>query len=117
MILRTLTLSTAFLILATHPGAAQSGLLRPASSSLFRVAPVSAPSDTLQLPRTYARRGALIVGIPSAIFGAAAGIGLCHLNDSAQQKDCTLSALGFGAFFGGIGALTGALIGGQFERH
>jgi hypothetical protein len=71
----------------------------------------------LHLPRTYAKTGALIVGIPSAIFGAAAGIGLCHLNDSAQKKGCTLSALGFGAFLGGIGALTGALIGGQFERN
>ncbi|MBW8772055.1 MAG: hypothetical protein JF590_01980, partial [Gemmatimonadetes bacterium] len=107
----------AFLFLSARAGAAEPRLPRPASSALFRQPPPGASSDTLHLPRTYARRGALIVGIPSAIFGAAAGIGLCHLNDSAQQKDCTLSALGFGAFLGGIGALTGALIGGQFERH
>jgi hypothetical protein len=39
------------------------------------------------------------------------------MDDSAGSKNCTLPALGFGALFGGLGAITGALIGGQFERH
>ena len=77
----------------------------------------SSASDTLHLPKTYARTGALIVGIPSAIFGGALGIGLCHFSDTRGGKNCTLPALGMAAFFGGLGAVTSALIGGQVERH
>lgn len=117
MILRAFICSAALLILTTRPGAAQSGFLRPASSSLFRPAPVGIASDTLHLPKTYAKQGALIVGIPSAIFGGALGIGLCHFNETPGEKNCILPALGFAAFVGGLGALTGALIGGQFERR
>ena len=117
MILRTLICSAALATAGAVPGAAQVSLLRPAPSALFRAPAAGPASDTLHLPRTYAKVGALIVGIPSAIFGGALGIGLCHFSDTPGGKNCTLPALGMAAFFGGLGAVTGALIGGQFERH
>ena len=117
MILRTLIVSVALATIGAVSRVAQVSRLRPAPSALFR-APMATPaSDTLHLPRTYAKTGALIVGIPSAIFGGALGIGLCHLSDAPGGKNCTLPALGTAAFIGGLGAITGALIGGQFERH
>jgi hypothetical protein len=73
-------------------------------------------TDTLHLPRTYWKEGALMVGIPSAIFGAALGSGMCGMDDSVG-KDCTLSGLAFGAVLGGVGAITGTLIGGQIGKH
>jgi hypothetical protein len=116
MDLRTPTLSVAFATLAALPLAAQSASLRPAASSLFRSSEAAAPTDTLHLPRTYWKEGALIVGIPSAIFGAALGSGMCGMEESIG-KNCTLSGLAFGAVLGGVGAITGALIGGQIEKH
>ena len=117
MILRNLVLSVAALTLIARAGAAQTAPIRPASSALFRPAAVVARSDTLHLPKTYWKEGALIVGIPSAIFGGALGIGLCHYSETPGEKNCILPALGLAAFMGGLGAITGALIGGQFERE
>ncbi len=117
MILRTLIVSVALATSGAVPGAAQVSLPRPAPSSLFRAPMTSPATDTLHLPRTYWKEGALIVGIPSAIFGGALGIGLCHFSDTPGGKNCTLPALGMAAFIGGLGAITGALIGGQFDRH
>jgi len=71
VILRNLVLSAAALTFVVRPGAAQTAQLRPVSFVLFRPPAVAAPSDTLHLPKTYWKEGALIVGIPSAIFGGA----------------------------------------------
>lgn len=118
MNMRNVILSGALTTLIPAPAIAQRPLVRPSASLLFRPTEATgAPADTLNVSRTYWKEGALIVGIPSAIFGGALGSGLCGMDESSSGKNCALSALAFGVVLGGVGAITGALIGGQFERH
>jgi len=94
--------------------AAQQPAYHPSASVLF-TPPTSAP-PAAEPTETYWKTGALVVGIPSAVFGGAVGVGLCGLNDSAGRKSCVGPALGMGLLFGVIGGTVGALIGGQFHK-
>jgi len=91
---------------------AQVASFRPRPSILFRPpAPAPSPSDTLNLPRTYAMEGALIGGIPGLLLGAAVGRGICEAGE-----ECTASTIS-GALTGAVVfGITGALIGGSIER-
>ncbi len=117
MTLRNLVLVAALATLLPAAASAQQPRVRPSASVLFRPAPVAAASDTLHLPRTYWKEGALIVGIPSALFGGAVGVGLCGLNESGNDSSCVGAPIGMAIFFGALGAITGALIGGQFNKQ
>jgi len=107
-------------LLFTVPGTAmaQASHMRPAPSPLFRAAPPQgASADTLNLPKTYAKEGALIGGIPMLVIGGVVGRGLCGMDESSDPPNCALAAVG-GALVGAtIGAITGALIGGSIERE
>ena len=94
---------------------AQTSAYHPSASLLF-TRPASAASEGASPPATYWKTGALVVGIPSAILGAAVGTGLCGLNDSAGRKSCVAPAVGTAVLFGIMGGAVGALIGGQFHK-
>ena len=115
MTCRILLVAACAVVLGTSSLAAQQSALRPRPSSLF-VPPV-VPTDSVPSHETYWKTGALVGGIPSAIFGGALGLGLCGMDDSAGGgSSCAGAAIGMGLLLGGIGAITGALIGGQFEK-
>jgi len=113
----------AFALLAgaaiARPLAGQASAFRPHPSPLYSVALTEAAlpaADTLNLPKTYWKEGALMVGIPTAMLGAYGGYGLCGMDESSDPPNCALAAVG-GALVGGlIGATTGALIGGLFLK-
>ncbi|HEX7919084.1 MAG TPA: hypothetical protein VF454_06740 [Gemmatimonadales bacterium] len=102
------------LVLGSSSLAAQQAALRPRPSSLF--VPPGAVADTTQLAPTYWKEGALIGGIPMAILGAIAGHDLCEWSDGTGNDDCILATVGTAALSGGVGAIVGALIGGQFHK-
>jgi hypothetical protein len=91
---------------------AQTAAFRPHTSILFApLALTPGPSDTLNLPKTYAREGALIGGIPGLLLGAVAGRMVCQAGE-----DCTSSTIS-GALTGAVVfGITGALIGGAIEK-
>jgi hypothetical protein len=107
-------LAVAALVPAT--ARAQVAAFRPRPSSLFAPPPAALPAaDTLDLPSTYWREGALIAGIPGFFFGGYAGNGLCGMDESGES-DCTLAMLG-GAVMGAVVfGVTGAMIGGMIEK-
>src|SRR6478735_4331678 len=77
---------------------AQTAAFRPHTSILFRPpVPAARAADTLNLPKTHAREGALIGGSLGLLLGAAVGRGICEAGE-----ECTSSTIG--------GALTGAMV-------
>lgn len=102
------------LVLGSSSLAAQQSALRPRPSSLF--VPPAVAADSVKLAPTYWREGALIGGIPMAILGGIAGHDLCEWADDAGNDDCMLATVGTAVLSGGVGAIVGALIGGQFHK-
>ena len=118
MILRSLALSVAFMMVGNRPGAAQAIALRPAASPLFRAAPIDVPSDSLNLPKTYWKEGAVISGAVVGLLGYQFAHWGCTDTDSGGDgRNCDLKSMaGFAVGFL-AGAIPGALIGGQFKKH
>lgn len=112
---KTLAAVAALIAAGTSRLGAQQSAYHPAASVLF-VPPLATPVAETST-ETYWKTGALVVGIPSAVFGGAIGAGLCGLDDSAGHKSCAGPALGMAALFGIMGGTVGALIGGQFHKH
>ncbi|MEO6068230.1 MAG: hypothetical protein ABJB33_03565 [Gemmatimonadota bacterium] len=106
------------LVAALPPAAtAQTSPFRPSASVLFaRPAVNTAWADTLNLPRTYWIEGAVITGIPSAVFGGMLGYGFCGYDSGSAGENCVLQAIGGALLLGVAGAIPGALIGGLFEK-
>ena len=116
MILRTGTLLVAILLAAPAALAAQRPALRPRPSVLYSLPAAPAP-DTIGGPRTYWKEGALLGGIPLGIAGYLLFSGLCDQDDSAGGgRNCGAKGLGGAALGFLIGAVPGALIGGQFHK-
>ena len=91
---------------------AQTAAFRPHASVLFEP-PALTPdsSDTLNLPRTHAKEGALIGGGLGILLGAVSGQMICEAGEH-----CTSSTIG-GALTGAmVFGITGALIGGAIEK-
>ena len=118
----TLTAAIALAVLALPNGAlnAQAPIhtwVAPMSSSL-RVSALGgtlAKPDTLSLPRTRWKEGALIGG--AALGGLALVFSLmaCGDTDSVYENDQTFCVLGTTAVSALLGATIGALIGGQIR--
>ena len=106
------------LVAALPPAAtAQTSPFRASASVLFaRPAVNTAWADTLNLPRTYWIEGAVITGIPSAVFGGMLGSGFCGNDSGSAGENCVLKAISGALVFGIAGAIPGALIGGLFEK-
>lgn len=113
-VMRSLAFATCLLML---PAAlrGQRAAIAPAPSVLFQR--VELPTPASAPPATHWKEGALIGGIPFGIFGFLLLHGLCQSNDSAGEKNCTGAGLGGAAFGFLIGAIPGALIGGQIPEH
>ena len=92
---------------------AQARPLRPSPSTLFAPPPTAVRTDSVTIHPTYWKEGAFIGGGLGAAFGAWLGFEFCHYD---RNEECTLSVLAGGVLFGLIGAVPGALIGGQFEK-
>ncbi len=92
---------------------AQTAAFRPRPSILFQPpAPAPGPADTLNLPKTHAKEGALIGGSLGLLLGAAVGRGICEVGE-----ECTSSKIS-GALAGAMAfGITGALIGGAIEKQ
>jgi hypothetical protein len=116
VILRNLILIGALAALIPGGAAAQHLQLRPSASVLFRPGEVVARADTLHLPKTYWKEGALITGIPSAVFGGALAYGFCGYDSGGGKENCLPGVIGAAAFFGVIGAIPGAMIGALFDK-
>lgn len=101
------------LVLGASSLAAQRPALGPRPSSLFRV-PVVAPERTSPAP-TYWKTGAIVGGTIVGVTGAFVMNGLCHMDD-AEASGCGLAAVGGAALGFLIGAVPGALIGGQIHK-
>lgn len=117
MNLRNLFILGALIILVPRTAAAQAAQLRPAPSELFRPMSGSASPDTLNLPKTYWKEGAVMGGAIVGVQGARFGYWGCRDTDSGGTgKNCGLSSIG--GFVGGflLGAIPGMLIGGLFEK-
>lgn len=102
---------------ARVPGvAAQRAMPAPHASVLFSPAPETA-ADSTNVHPTYWKEGALLGGIPVGLAGYLLFRGLCDQDDTpGGGKNCGLAGLG-GAVLGFfIGAIPGALIGGQIEK-
>lgn len=95
---------------------AQRAMIAPRASVLFT--PASAPTEPAPVHPTYWKEGALLGGIPLGLAGYFLASGLCEQDDTAGGgKNCGLAGLG-GAVLGFfIGAIPGALIGGQIEKN
>ena len=117
MTLRNIVLVAALATLVPAEASAQHPLVRPSASVLFRPAPVAAASDSLHLPRTYWKEGALIGGIPAALFGLLyVGPEFCRFSEDPDYN-CTLGTLASGILLGATGAFVGLMIGGQFPKE
>ena len=115
MTCRILLMACCGALVLASPLAAQQASLRPHPSSLF-VAPATVAADSLHLPPTYWKEGALIGGVPMAVLGGLAFHGLCEWNDESGDANCAAAAAGGALFSGILGAIVGALIGGQFHK-
>lgn len=103
------------LVLGSSSLAAQQAALRPRPSSLF--IPPAVATDSVKLAPTYWKEGALLVGIPLGVLGAYATYGFCQDTDSGgTNEQCGLKAVAGFLIVGAIGAIPGALIGGQFHK-
>jgi hypothetical protein len=118
MKLTACSLSGLTLLLAPAVVEGQSSAFRPHASVLFEVAPpLPAAVDTLNLPKTYWKEGALIGGIPMLVFGGLAGRELCETSESADPPNCALATFGTALIFGAMGGVAGAMVGGLFEKE
>ena len=113
MILRILVVAVCSLGAGSSSLAAQQASLRPRPSSLFAMP--AAGSDPSPATPTYWKTGALVGGTIVGVTGAFVMNGLCHMDD-ADAKGCGLAMLGGAALGFLIGAVPGALIGGQIHR-
>ena len=117
MTLRNLVLIGALTSLIPTVASSQATPPRPAASVLFRPVADAATSDTLHLPRTYWKEGALIGGIPAALFGLLyVGPEFCRFSEDPDYN-CTLGTLASGILLGATGAFVGLMIGGQFPKE
>ena len=116
-----------FFILATAPAAWAQTPIRPARevSAAIRMAKAPGPlqqtlseSDTLKPAPigTYAREGAIAVGLLGAVAGGFLAELSCGLSEDAN-KTCTGSFLIGGVIGGALGAIPGAIIGGLFPKY
>ena len=114
-------------ILATAPAAWSQTPIRPAreASAAIRMAKAPGPlhptfdlADTLRpVPTgTYAREGAIAVGLLGAVAGGFLAELSCGLSEDAN-KTCTGSFLLGGVIGGALGAIPGAIIGGLFPKY
>ena len=116
MILRTGPLLATVLLAVPAALAAQRPALRPRPSVLYSL-PAAPTTDTIGGPRTYWKEGALLGGVPLGIAGYLLFSGLCEQDDSAGGgRHCGTQGLGGAALGFLIGAIPGALIGGQFHK-
>lgn len=96
---------------------AQASAYRPAASVLF-VPPRDVAADSTRLPETYWKEGALVLGIPMALIAGDFVYQFCKDPDSGTQpRNCAARGLGGAAIGFVIGAIPGALIGGQIHKH
>ncbi len=116
MTYRILTVLAVAAMLATSDLAAQQAAIAPRASVLFAATP-SPAADPVTPRATYWKEGALLGGVPMGIAGYLLVSGLCDQDDSAGGgQHCGLKGLG-GAVVGFlIGAVPGALIGGQIQK-
>ena len=92
---------------------AQTAAFRPNSSVLFAAAPAhDVPLDTLKLPKTYWKEGALISGTMAGIWAFRYAYGNC--DDGGTS--CAFQSVLPTAFVFLIGAIPGALIGAMFDK-
>ena len=93
----------------------QQASLAPHPSVLFVPPWTEAGAAPATLTRTYWKEGAIALGVPMGMLGALALHGLCE-DSETSHPNCTGAAVG-GAVFGFfLGAVPGALIGGQFKK-
>ena len=117
MTLRNLVLIGALTTSAPAMAAAQHPRVQPFASALFRPTAVASPSDTVHLPETHWKEGALIGAIPAALFGLAyVGPEFCRYSEDPNYN-CTLGTLASGILLGATGAFIGLMIGGQFPKE
>lgn len=102
------------LVLGSSSLAAQQAALRPRPSSLFVSPPVA--TDSVKLAPTYWKEGAIVGGVIAGALGAVAMTGLCEMDESASGCNVGLAAIGGAAIGFLIGAIPGALIGGQIHK-
>lgn len=116
MKLRTALALLGVLVGSSSQASAQVAELRPAPSVLFRAKPADRLEvDSLNIPPTHWKTGALIGGGAGALFGGYFGAEMCRYSET-YEGSCVLSAIGGAAFFGLLAAIPGALIGGQFPK-
>ena len=114
MKLRTALVLLGVLVGLRSQASAQVTELGPAPSVLFLAEPVQTlETDSLNLAPTYWKEGALVGGVIVGAFGAYLYHGLCGMDG---PDNCGGALVG-GAILGFlIGAIPGALIGGQFPK-
>lgn len=103
------------LVLGSSSLAAQQAALRPRPSSLFEPA-AAVTADSVRLAPTYWKEGAVVGGVIVGALGAVAMTGLCEMDESANGCNVGLAAIGGAAIGFLIGAIPGALIGGQIHK-
>jgi hypothetical protein len=98
-------------------GPAPSRLYAVSAPGPLEIVPGGVWADTAErrIPSTYWREGALIGGGGLGAFAAYLFYGLCAQSDTASAN-CTTSLLGGILVGGGVGAVLGALVGGQFPK-
>jgi hypothetical protein len=120
-------ISSVLFILATTAAAWAQTPIRPVRevSGTIRMAKApgplqqtSNPADTLRpiSTGTYAREGAIAVGVLGAVAGGLLAELSCGLSEDAN-KTCTGSFLIGGVIGGALGAIPGAIIGGLFPKY
>ena len=89
----------------------------PISPALYAgvVEPWSLSQDTLDLPRTRWKEGALIGGATLGTIALVISLGWCADTDSVQEDQRARCVLGSTAVSALLGATIGALIGGQIS--
>lgn len=93
------------------------GWVTPLSPALYAglVEPGALSQDTLELPRTYWKEGALVGGATLGTIALVVSLGACADTDSVQEDKRAGCVLGSTAVSALLGATLGALIGGQIR--
>jgi hypothetical protein len=116
MKLRAAVLLLGVLVGLPSMASAQVAGLRPSPSVLFTTAPLSpVDSDSLNLPRTHWKEGAILLGGFGTVAGVLIGVGFCGY-DGASTANCPRDTALTALLLGLSGATIGALIGGQFPK-
>jgi hypothetical protein len=114
MKLRTALVLLGVLVGFAAQASAQVAELRPAPSVLFRAEPTpEAQVDSLNIPPTYWKEGALVGGAILGVTGAVLMHGLCGMDGPDNCGGALIGGAILGFF---LGAIPGALIGGQFPK-